>query len=309
MASRAPLVKPLRGWKCPQCRTRSFATSKPRRISFGPEHPRYIEVPEAPQQSLPYRPFIKGRLPVPRSVLSGKDGLKKADDERIAGATPLSQRKHEVEPGSREEWKRKMSEARRRNLREGLKGLRARTVSKQKRTEEWERRDALERAELRSRPEREDERLTSPSHGLDLEKLLHGPLEDPTREERLKQKERNLTLHTAAQRAERLDHLHTLYMNARTFIVTPEQLDAVIEEEFNKDFTRLAGTYAHGETNSMWAYGAPMTLQAMLNREHRGGGRFAYDGSDMKAEISRKRIRRIAEKLTGGKMEPERKEL
>lgn len=201
-----------------------------------------------------------------------------------------------------------MSEVRRRNLREGLQALRSRRVRRESRDDERQQRNDMERAELRARPEREDERLTAASHGLDLEKLLHGPLEDPTREARLAHKARNLEMHDSAKRAERLDHLHTLYMNARTFIVTPEQLNEAIEEEFNKDFSQAMGGYVgqqDSEATSMWAHGPPMTVQEMLNRASRQGTATGSSRSRMSltAEVNRERIRKIAEKLTGGKME------
>lgn len=202
-----------------------------------------------------------------------------------------------------------MSEARRRNLEQGLKGLKARTLHRRDLLRKKSSADNLERKHLHRAPEREDERLTAPSHGLDLEKLLHGGAPpDPTREARLKAKARNLHIATRAKQAERLDHLHSLYMNARSFIVTPAQLDAAIEEEFGKDF-RAPGAYAMemgGSSQSMWNFGPPVTVQDMLNRANGSGGRFAVDvggGGGMAAEVNSARVRRIAEKLTGGKMD------
>ena len=283
-------------------------------MAVGPEHPRYIEIPEAPQQSLPYRPFIKGRLPVPRDVFAGSRGKDLADDEEIAksAATPLRPFNHPR--GSRNAWRAKMSDARRDNLREGLKSLRDR----QTRTDAWRNAKSAEktaeREELIRRPEREDERLTTPSTGLDVEKLLRGGLEDPNREARLAHKARNLELHTSAQRANRMDNLHTLYMNARNFIVTPQQLDAAIDKEFGtieKPRTFGAAAYSQdavgrwsSDVTSMWAYGAPLSVQDMLN-----GGKRAEDLHETrhsrgkgKMDVAAERVKKIAEKLTGGKM-------
>ena len=54
---------------------------------------------------------------------------------------------------------------------------------------------------------------------------------------------------------------------------------------------------------SMWAYGKPESVQEMLNRANRVGGRSALEGADGYDRVNSERVRRIAEKLTGGRME------
>ena len=123
-----------------------------------------------------------------------------------------------------------MSEMRRQNLREGLVSLKARKTRVERQRAERSERNQAEREERLNRPEREDERLTTPSHGLDLDALYKGPLQDPTREERVEHMRANFSQQVQLKKAERLDHVHTLYLNARTFIVTPQQLDAAVDE-------------------------------------------------------------------------------
>ena len=125
MPPHTPLATTLRAWRCPQCTRRAFSTSR-RSRAIGPEHPQYMPVPEAPQQTVPYHPPVKGSLPVPRNILAGARRKDKSSDEWIADATkrPAKDIKHAA--GSREEWKIKMTESRRRNLREGIKSLKAR---------------------------------------------------------------------------------------------------------------------------------------------------------------------------------------
>lgn len=294
------LSTPLLRWRCPQCAIRTFSTSRPSR-KVGPEHPLYIDVPEPPQPDKPYRPFIKGRLPVPRNVFAGAKGKDRADDEEIAKATPLPERVRNHRPGSREEWKVKMSEARRRNLSEGLKGLRARRTATEYRAKTERERQRVERQELRSRSEREDERLTAPSHGLDLEKLMRGPLPDPNRSLRLARKAENVSKQDSRKHAERMGHLHTLYMNARSFIVTPQQLDVALDEEFGTADQPASFNGVHNA--SMWAKGKPATVQDMLNQGNKVGTGRAVKQTHM--EVNQKRVQRIAEHLTGGKMDKE----
>lgn len=311
------LSTPIRAFRCPECRALSTSS---RALAVGPEHPRYIEIPESPQQTAPYRPFVKGRLPVPRDIFDGAKGKDRAADEEIAKATAIRERNVEHPSGSREAWKQKMAEARRQNLREGLKSLRDRKTRSDAQRNERALANQTSREEALHRPEREDERLTTPSTGLDVQRLLHGALEDPNRQARLAQKARNLEIFTSAKRANRMDQLHTLYMNARSFIVTPQQLDAAIDEEFGtadnpRQFGHLQNNapYENSETGrwsseitSMWAYGRPSSVQDMLDKSNgktKGISTALGMAEGREGQVVDERVRRIAEKLTGGKME------
>lgn len=312
MPPRTALSTSLRSWRCPQCSLRPFSTTQ-HNAAFRPEHPRYIDLPTPPQQTLPYNRPIKGRLPVPRPIFHGKDQDALSHlDEHLAATTPAPTKTTPAPPGSHLAWKQNLSAARRRNLREGLHALRSRTLATRDRKATRAKDEALELRALRSAPQREDERLTAPSHGLDLAQLLHArTLPDPTRAARLANKRRNLHVATTAKKAERADHLQSLYVHARRFIVTPAQLDAAIEEEFDEHGAKFAvpGSYASGvgSARSMWNYGAPMTVQEMLMRAGRGAGPGGRGGRDALTtpheEGNLRRVGRIAEKLTGGKMD------
>lgn len=297
MPPRTALSTPLRAWRCPQCR--AFATTSRLQV-IGPEHPRYIEVPEPPQQQAEYLPFLKGRLPVPRDVFAGAKGKDRADDNEIAKAAPAPKKQFKHPSGSREEWKQKVSASRRQNLQEGLKSLRVRTDTTTRRRDEVSRKKIAERERLVRMPEREDERLTSPSHGLDLAKLMHGAPPDPDREARVRTKRERVRLMAAEKATERRDQLHTLYMQARNFIVTPEQLDKAVDEAFGTPDTPI--NFNGGV--SMWQVGPPDSLQDMLNRATGSRGRGAMDSADKGVTgLQSERMRRIAEGLTGGKMD------
>ncbi|KAI6858343.1 hypothetical protein KC338_g4244 [Hortaea werneckii] len=318
MPPRPALSTPLRGWRCPQCAHRSFTTS-PQVLAVGPEHPRYIDVPEPPQQTVPDRKFVKGRLPVPRDVFSGARGQDKASEEWLHDHTQVP-KERSVEKGSREEWKHKMSDMRRRNLREGLASLRARKDREQRLRSERSTENQRRREALLNRPEREDERLTTPSTGLDPDLLRqHTPSAAELAPIRAA-KQANLQANTSAKRAERLDHLHTLYLNAKTFIVTPQQLDQAVDEAFGtvEDPVRFdgdqqyepTGFYNSGMRNaqsqSVWAQGKPERVQDMLNRANNQGGKTAMENASTSlASVNKDRVRRIGEVLTGGKMEKE----
>ncbi|KAK4894561.1 hypothetical protein LTR27_007202 [Elasticomyces elasticus] len=302
-------------WHCPSCR--SFSTTTSRR-QLRPENPNYIAIPQPPQQTLVHKPFIKGRLPVPRDIFAGAEGKDKSDPSWLDPHTKAPSKDVQAKQGSREEWKSKISSMRRQNLREGLTSLKARRDTEAARLKSKSDRNQKARHETLTRPEREDDRLTAPSHGLDLDHLYKGFIPsspgvrpDPTRDERIERMRANVAARTEASRAERASHLNTLYMNARSFIVTSAQLDSAVDEAFGtpENPVRFTGSLdgsaieVSGNGASVWASGKPDRVQDMLNRANNVGGKSAFDGMNPVEEVNRKRITRIAEAFTGGKMD------
>ena len=205
-----------------------------------------------------------------------------------------------------------MSDSRRQNLRDGLKGLRARQQSERKDIEKRNRRHQEEIAEARARPEPADERLTATSNALDLDTLLHSPvLEDPTRELRLEHGRANVALQAQRKQSARADHLHALYIHARHFIVSPQQLDAAVDEAFGTpdklvSFGKYVGAFgAGGSEQSVWAEGKPLNVADMLAQAGgvTGGRGGAMESVSGYSQVTTERMRRLAEGLTGGKME------
>lgn len=279
-------------------------------MAVGPEHPRYIEIPEPPQQTVPYSRRPKGVLPVPRDVFRGtpKD---KSSDEQIALATKNPDRAKSYAEGSREEWKAKMAELRKQNLREGLKSLKARQQRDVRQMRAKSEAKMADREERLSRPEREDERLTAPSNNLDLDALFNKPIPDPTREERIERKRLNIEAAALRKQEARMDALHSLYMNAREFIVTPEQLDKAVDAAFGT--TEKPVTFGVSNNGldwgpggkSIWESGRPERIQEMLNKASGVSSSRAMEDASGPIEVNKQRIRRIAETLTGGQMEDE----
>jgi hypothetical protein len=103
---------------------RGFSTSSSLRV--GPESPNYIEVPRTLQPDLPQRPRVKGTLPVPREIFPARRA-DKLTWAYISAATPEPTRVKTIrkdDPHAESiEWKRRMAESRRNNLREGLQEL------------------------------------------------------------------------------------------------------------------------------------------------------------------------------------------
>jgi hypothetical protein len=194
-----------------------------------------------------------------------------------------------------------MAATRRQHLREGLVQLHARkvkadTIVAKRSQAKKELRDVLVNA-----PMREDVRLTNPTITSEMSKLQLGALPDPKRKSRLAAAAKRAAAKEASRGALRQDALHSLYMNARSFITTEAQLDAKIEELFvERPFeNRVLG----GTVNNVWdAYGPPATIQDMLsgiNNTEKKAIQF-HRGP---AEVTGRRITKIAEELTGGKMD------
>lgn len=305
MSSRTALSTPLRAWNCASCSQRTFTTSAAR-AAVGPEHPRYIDFPEPPQQTTPQTKWMKGVLPIPRNVFAGKGAKDLSNEEVLSKTTKTAQRNSDVERGSREAWKIKMAEQRKRNLREGVQELKTRQLKTKRRLETTQAKKYQEHEELIARPEREDERLTAPSNGLDLDALFHGRVPDPSREVRLAAKRERQTHFEASRSADRLDSVHTLYTHARKFIVTPQHLDAAIEETFGTNENPTTFGPGHGEEGaSVWAEGKPLSVQDMLNGANRARSQRALQNTGGYIAVNQDRIQRIAEALTGGKMDKE----
>jgi len=131
-----------------------------------------------------------------------------------------------------------------------------------------------------------------------MSKLQLGSVPDPRREERVAAKAERVKAKEAMREEARKNALHTLYMHARSFITTEEQLDAEIEKIFVE---RPFGNDA--VSNNIWdAKGAPPTVQDLLSKVNRSQ-KNAVDYHAGPAHITGQRMKKIAEELTGGRMD------
>ncbi|KAI4254770.1 MAG: hypothetical protein L6R42_007049, partial [Xanthoria sp. 1 TBL-2021] len=233
----------------PRCQrphhSRLFSTTTPsHRPSIGPESPNYIHVPRAPQPDAYYRPHIKGILPTPRPIFPQHDKTApetKTSDAYFAltipppsPATLNAPIPKGLGPSTRRliEWKSKIADHRRRNLRESLVELRERKKKTDARLDARIAAKQYQRDRLLNAPTPADEKFTAASV---LQSTLpsRSGLQDPDREARIQQKREMFAAHDAMKKAERRNALHTLYMNAREFIVTEEKLNEAVEKAFD----------------------------------------------------------------------------
>ncbi|KAL8851129.1 MAG: hypothetical protein Q9221_003932 [Calogaya cf. arnoldii] len=305
-----PYLRPSHCQRAP--RSRFFSTTNPsQRPAIGPESPNYIHVPRAPQPEAYYRPHIKGILPTPRPIfprnkkqapeIKTSDGYFAATTREPSQATLNAPKPEGIDPSARRliEWKSKIAENRRRNLRESLVELRER---KEKTDARLGARSAAKqrlRARLLNAPTPADEKYTAASV---LQSTLpsRSGLQDPDREARIQQERENFAAHDAMKKAERRNALHTLYMNARGFIVTEDQLNDAIEKAFDPHSEQFSNESVRGL--NIWNLGYPETVKELLQKANKGEDGRAVERRSGFSGVTDERMRRIGEELTGGKM-------
>ncbi|PSK34078.1 hypothetical protein B9Z65_8404 [Elsinoe australis] len=300
MASSTLPMRLRSNYICSSCRHRSFSSSAAR-ASIIPESPRYIDIPEPPQQTRPDRPSKKGTLPVPRDV------ARRTSKESIASATrdPLTPASPPSDP--RLAFKAAQAALRKHNLSTGYEALshrRNRTTEKNRARSNLNR---VNREALLAAPERDTDRLTSitldPSVQAELSRISQGSTTpDPDRQKRLQSVQARLSANERKKREARQDALHTLYMNARTFIVDEEGLNKAIDEAFG---TEERGKEWKGGKPSLWGTGAPPKMQDLVAAQGGAGRDQTEGGAGLASQIVLKdRIRRMGEVVTGGRMDP-----
>jgi hypothetical protein len=195
-------------------------------------------------------------------------------------------------------FKRRLAASRRENLREGLLELHKRKV----RQDNTLKNESLAKRRDRERrlhaPQREDDRLTSATVRTALQDLYIG-LPDPERAARVAAQAERTRENELAKQELRREAIHKLYMHAREFITTEEQLNTEIEKIF------VPNPFGHGMEGktSIWeAHGAPPTVQDMLSVVNKTQKK-AMDFHRGPAHITSQRMKKIAEELTGGEMD------
>jgi hypothetical protein len=272
---------------------RAFSTT-PSRHSVGPESPRFISVPEALQTPKPPKPVVKGILPVPRSIFKDE---KKASNDYLDKTAPVPRKTiafsgHEAD---RLAWKQRMAESRRANLKQGVRELleRKEVHERIENIHSTNRRERHER--LANKPEREDERLTNPSLHNSVRRILAGPITYPSP---TYPKPNKTLIQQAKKSAERKDALHTLYTHARNFIVTEEAMNEALDKAFGTDDNPMMWNH---DGNSIWSTGDPASLRDMLDKDKALNVRARTDLGVVES-VAQKRMRRIAEEFTGGRI-------
>jgi hypothetical protein len=249
------------------------------------------------QSPTPPNPPIKGILPVPRKLF--KDGTKASEDYLLKTTPPPTTKKTTFDgpEADRLAWRSRMADSRRKNLKQGVRELLERKEVSD-RIQQIHNRNREERHErLSNKPEREDVRLTSPSLHNSVRRILEGPITYQT----VTHEKPNQYLKIQDKKsAERKDQLHTLYTHARSFIVTEEAMNEALDKAFGTDDNPVTW---NGGGNSIWSAGEPASMKDMLDKDKALNTRHRNDLGEANVEsVAQKRMRRIAEEFTGGRI-------
>jgi hypothetical protein len=148
----------------------------------------------------------------------------------------------------------------------------------------------------------EDERLTSPSVVEAMKSRQAGSVPDPDRQTRIAEKLARVKAREAQKEEEKQDALHVLYMNARGFITTEQQLHEEIERAFSPSTLQpVFGKPRSTAPGSIWDQGRPKTIRDML-REGIIETKRTSVRADEASRLAAERVNRIAGELTGGKL-------
>ncbi|KAJ5860976.1 uncharacterized protein N7529_008286 [Penicillium soppii] len=283
----------LRNSRTATVQVRGFASSSKLRV--GPESPHFIDVPKIVQPNNPKRPHVRGTLPVPREIFPARRA-DKPTKAYIDAVTPLPKTKRLVNPygpdPEKEEWKHKMADLRRQNLREGLQSLWERKSRSESTMISRSEKSQEHRQRVLQQPQRQDELLTRPSTIQAMLPQKQPVLPDPNREERIALSRSRLAAKKAQKEAKRREHLQSLYMNARNFIVTEEQLAAEIDRVFPEG-ENPAWRNDHQPGENIWNLGNPPTVNNLVNQTNRNeAGRW---------DVTQDRVKQLGEQITGGK--------
>lgn len=285
----------LRNSRTARRQVRGFATSTHLRI--GPESPQFIETPRLVQPNYPTKPRIKGTLPVPRELFPPRRA-DKPGKQYLDEVTPLPATKRKVNPRSadseKQAFKIKMAEMRRQNLREGLRKLYSRKQQTEQTMSERSTAKQARRERVFQQPEPEDERFTRASIVQTMLPQKLGTLPDPNREARLALSKARMEAKQAEKEVQRQEDIQSLYMNARTFIVTEEQLAAEIDRVFPAEGENEAWRNDHQQGENIWNLGTPPTVQSIVNETRRS--------ETARWDTIQRRVKQLGEQITGGKL-------
>jgi hypothetical protein len=201
-------------------------------------------------------------------------------------------------------YKARMAALRRSHLRQGITQLLARKRWQENQQQLRSQMKQAESQRLVNQGPREDERLTNNTVPQAMSPDM--PINFNTAAEAQATYDRkiaNVARVAATQEAFKTDALHTLYMNSRNFITTEEQLRAAVVKEFDrKEFQPGTGA----TSKSMWSYGAPDDIKALIDGQwtptSAQEGNRMRTATDATAKRLQERVKRVAEKLSGGKI-------
>ena len=240
-------------------------------------------------------------MPIPRELFPASRP-DKPSPEYLANVTPEAKTPIDYSKLSETgQYKYRQAQKRKDYLREGLTQLYKRKQHATQRMQFRADEKQAERARLLSQAEREDARLTNVSIPSEMQPDKKTESSSHAELEIHESKSANAARSEVTKTELRKDQLHTLYMNSRDFITSEEQLTQKIDEEFSDNKFREGGKSLN---LSKWdSEGRPESIADLVNRSIISP-RKRNDGDQLDTVFKRdqERMKRIAEKLSGGKI-------
>ncbi|TLD26789.1 hypothetical protein PspLS_04799 [Pyricularia sp. CBS 133598] len=289
---------------------RQFTTSRPhQKVLIPPESPKFINLPEPPQSKVLPRVRNKGKLPVPRQIFDlrrrapGTPNHGRKDQRVMDGyvdtVMPRSKAQLEGNDEARtplQQWRRQLTDNRRAALEEGLQGLFQRQLKKNKVERREKARLRHENAVARHAPERRDDFLNRSTIRADT---ISTKVElDPLRHERAAESAKRTAAVLEARAERRRDSLQGLYMAAKNFIVTEEELTETIERLFSKQQHVDPNTGTNAE-NIWGSLGKPFKVSERMSQFARSSNDDSRNSNESR-EVQRQKS--VAEEITGGRL-------
>ncbi|KAJ5090810.1 hypothetical protein N7532_009494 [Penicillium argentinense] len=285
----------VRSARAANVQARGFSTTSTN-LRAGPESPHFIEIPRIIQPSNPIKPKVKGTLPVPREIFPARRTDKPSPQylEAVSPArtTKPSRSADKLERGQ-QLFNQRMADRRRSHLRESLSVLHQRKRAAENTVFNRSKASQERRQRILDQPEPEDERLTRPSVVAAMLAPNDTFLRDANRDQRLAFSKARLEAKQAEKQAQQQDDIHSLYMNARTFITTEEQLSAEIDRVF-PDGLNDAWRNDHQPGENVWNLGTPQTVQSIVNETRKS--------ETARWDVTQDRVKQLGEQITGGKL-------
>lgn len=279
---------------------RSFSSTRRRNI-IPPESPNYVSVPQSLQENF-HRTFPKkGFVPPPRDVFPRNTSLPEHIARIIEESSPDPKNPRPASELTEQQlYKRRMKEMRKQHYAEGLTQLYERKVREGQNRRDRSNALRAERARLISQTEREDARLTNVSTPKEMNANVKQDFSVDEARRMHDRKVNNVERRVVNKLNRQHEALHTLYMNARNFITTEEQLREKIKEEFDE---KSFGGHARDGGKSYWdSQGIPDGVAAMVRKSTMGRGDMSMAEKEEAWRRDQQRMKRLAEGLSGGKM-------
>jgi hypothetical protein len=282
---------------------RAFSTT-PVSHALGPQSPNYVDVPKPVQPTFPFKPDIKGHIPVPRDIFKTRNIHPKQSEHFLNKSTRLPKQVKAPGPYSRDAeyrlYKQRLAEKRREALQTGVKQLHERKVSTEAQHLSNIQANNADRRQRAMAPPREVDVLTQTSVAKGIRDFLSDALPLSSRATITSHRREAYERRVAKVQSVRTSRLHDLYVNAREFIVDEAQLDEAIEKTFGTEEEPM-GWNEKGEMGprsesklglSPWHGPMPEGVGDMLQKLKGGEG----------VGLAKERVKKVAEALTGGKM-------